>query len=106
MGFGLLVHWYDQLPWPCTGVAVYLDQERQTILLEVASYLEEHYSHYGRGIQYLRQLAGQGALPRENPPRIQFLLTNPAGIQRGAVVLANAEVHTLHTMQVRFHRYH
>lgn len=88
------------------GVAQYLDDERKEIILEVAEYLEEHYSQYGRGILYLRQLAGDVALPRSPPPQIQFLLTNPVGIQRGAVVLANAQVHTVHTMQVRFHRYH
>ncbi|CAK9023126.1 Uncharacterized protein SCF082_LOCUS16076 [Durusdinium trenchii] len=80
-------------------VATYLDDERKQILLEVATYLEDHYINYGRGIHYLRQLAGTVALPRSPPPRIEFLLLNPVGIQRGAVVLANAEIHTLHAMQ-------
>lgn len=83
-----------------------MDDERKAILLEVATYLEEHYYQYARGIHYLRELAGVVAVPRVPPPQIQLFLTNPTGMQRGAVVLANAEVHTLHTMQVRFHRYH
>ncbi|CAK9033935.1 unnamed protein product [Durusdinium trenchii] len=72
-------------------VAAYLDDDRKEVLLEVASYLEDNYSHYGRGILYLRQLAGQYALPRSPAPRIEFLLTRHAGIQRGAVILPNAE---------------
>ncbi len=88
------------------GVATFLDDERKEVLLEVAEYLEENYIQYGRGILYLRQLAGQYALPRVPAPRIEFLLLNQAGRQRGAIVLPNAEVHTLHTMTVRFHRYH
>ncbi|CAK9107144.1 Uncharacterized protein SCF082_LOCUS49885 [Durusdinium trenchii] len=80
-------------------VAAYLDDDRKEVLLEVASYLEDNYSHYGRGILYLRQLAGQYALPRSPAPRIEFLLTRHAGIQRGAVILPNAEVHTLHNMR-------
>jgi len=88
------------------GVAAYLDDERKETLLEVATYLEENYTQYHRGIMYLRQLAGEHALPRSPAPRINFLLQNPAHIQRGAVVLGNAEPHTLHTMKVTFHRYH
>ena len=76
------------------------------MLLEVASYLEENYDQYGRAILYIRQLAGLYAMPRTPPPRIEFLLMNHARLQRGAVVLPNAEVHTLHTMNVRFHLYH
>lgn len=88
------------------GVATFLDDERKEVLLEVAEYLEENYLQYGRGILYLRQLAGLFALPRTPAPRLEFLLLNQAGRQRGAIVLPNAEVHTLHTMTVRFHRYH
>eukprot|EP00435_Cladocopium_sp_Y103_P022359 s514_g5.t1 len=74
-----------------SGVAVYLDDERKEVLLEVASYLEENYDHYGRAVLYIRQLAGLYAMPRTPPPRIEFLLMNHAGLQRGAVVLPNAE---------------
>lgn len=88
------------------GVATFLDDDRKEVLLEVAEYLEENYTQYSRGIFYLRQLAGQYALQRTKPPRLDFLLANHAARQRGAVVLQNAEVHTLHTMRVRFHRYY
>lgn len=85
---------------------MFLDDDRKEVLLEVADYLEKHYKQYARGIFYLRQLAGQYALPRTPPPRLDFLLVNHAARQRGAIVLQNAEVHTLHTMRVRFHRYY
>ena len=60
------------------GVAVYLDDDRKTTLLEIATYLEKNYSNYGRGVVYLRQLAGTLAKPRQPAPRLQFLLTGPA----------------------------
>lgn len=89
-----------------SGVATYLDDDRKEVLLELAEYLESNYHHYSRGVQYLRMLAGQVAMPRVPPCRIEFLLLNIARVQRGAVLLGNPEIHTLHTMRVTFHRYH
>ena len=63
------------------GIAVYLDDDRKTVLLEIASYLEKNYNQYGRGIVYLRQLAGTFAKPRVPAPQLQFLLNGP-GIGR------------------------
>ena len=59
------------------GVAVYLDDDRKTTLMEIASYLEKNYTGYGRGILYLRQLAGTVAKPRVPAPSLQFLLQGP-----------------------------
>ena len=72
----------------------------------MADYLEANYTNYARGIEYLRKLAGQIAMRRIPPKRIEFLLLNMAGIQRGAVILGNPEIHTIHTMRVTFHRFH
>ena len=63
------------------GVAVYLDDDRKNTLLEIATYLEKNYNQYGRGIVYLRQLAGTLAKPRVAAPQLQFLLSGP-GIGR------------------------
>ena len=87
-------------------MAVYLDDERKEVLIEMAYYLEANYTNYARGIEYLRKLAGQIAMRRIPPKRIEFLLLNLAGIQRGAVILGNPEIHTIHTMRVTFHRFH
>ena len=59
------------------GVAVYLDDDRKTTLREIASYLEKNYTGYGRGVAYLRQLAGTVAKPRVPAPSLQFLLQGP-----------------------------
>ena len=88
------------------GVATYLDDDRREVLSELADYLEANDHQYSRGIAYLRMLAGQIASARVPPRRIEFLLLNMARIQRGAVMLGNPDVHTLHTMRVTFHRYH
>eukprot|EP00435_Cladocopium_sp_Y103_P070378 s13_g35.t1 len=84
-----------------SGVAVYIDDDRKDVLIEMADYLEANYTNYARGIEYLRKLAGQIAMRRVPPKRIEFLLLNMAGIQRGAVILGNPEIHTIHTMRVK-----
>lgn len=83
-----------------------MDDERKEVLIELADYIETHYNQYSRGVAYLRSLAGQMALPRQPPKRIEFLLLNVVGIQRGAVILGTPEIHTIHTMRVTFHRFH
>ena len=88
------------------GVAAYLDDDRKTVLLEIAEYLKEHYNQYGRGIAYLEQLAGVRAKVRKLAKPLGFLLVPQAAVQRGAVMLGNPEPHTLHTMKVTFHRFH
>lgn len=87
-------------------MAAYLDDDRKEVLSDLADYLESNYHQYSRGIEYLRMLAGQIARARVPPRRIEFLLLNIARIQRGAVILGNPDIHTLHTMRVTFHRYH
>ena len=88
-----------------TGLANFMDDDKKATLIEIAEFLRENYVQYSRGVAYLEQLAGVRAMPRAPPARVGFLLLNQAGVQRGAVVLGNPEPHTLHTMNVRFHRY-
>ena len=76
------------------------------MLVEIAEYLRANYTNYGRAIGYLEQLAGVRAMPRKKACQLQFLCMPQASVQRGAVILGNPELHTLHSMQVRFHRYH
>ena len=87
-------------------MATFLDDDRKEVLLEIAEYLRENYVQYGRGIAYLEQLAGVRAMVRHPPARLRFLLIAQAAVQRGAIDLGMPEIHTLHTVKVRFHRFH
>ncbi|CAK9096217.1 Uncharacterized protein SCF082_LOCUS45183, partial [Durusdinium trenchii] len=58
------------------GVATYLDDDRKEVLLELAEYLESNYHHYSRGVQYLRMLAGQVAMPRAVEPDTEYSIKN------------------------------
>ena len=88
------------------GVATFLDDDRKEVLLEIAEYLREHYVQYGRGIAYLEQLAGVRAMVRRPASQLRFLLIAQAAVQRGSVDLGTPEIHTLHTVKVRFHWFH
>ncbi|CAK9075895.1 unnamed protein product, partial [Durusdinium trenchii] len=59
-----------------TRVATYLDDDRKEVLLELAEYLESNYHHYSRGVQYLRMLAGQVAMPRAVEPDTEYSIKN------------------------------
>ena len=85
-------------------MACSLDDERKEVLREIASYLNENYSQFGRGVNYLLQLAGDRAVQRNQPPHLSFIENSNFGVQRGGVVLQNPQPHVMHTMFVRFHR--
>ena len=63
------------------GVAVCLDSDRKAVLCEIASYLEQNYTQYARGVLYLRQLAGTVARSRTPAPQLPWLLQGP-GVER------------------------
>ena len=81
-----------------------MDEDRQEVLKEIAEYLNDNYSQYGRGVAYLLQLAGVYAAQRVPPPRLSFLEDGSFGVQRGAMLMRDPEPHVWHTMNVRFHR--
>ena len=54
------------------GVAQYLDDERKEIILEVAEYLEEHCSHYGRGTIIFVNWLGMWHFPGHLRPKSNF----------------------------------
>ena len=85
-------------------MACNLDDERKEVLKEIAEFLNDNYSQYGRGVAYLLQLAGERAVQRTPPPQLSFIENSDFGVQRGGLVLGNPEPHVWHTMRVRFHR--
>ena len=89
-----------------SGVAAYMTDERNEVLLEISEFLKTNYIQYGRAVAYLEQLAGARAMPRKPAEQLHFMLVPQTGIQRGAIVLGNPEPHTLHNMRVTFHRFH
>ena len=75
--------------------------------MELAEFLEEHYTQYGSAIQYLLQLAGRLAVQRTKPTVLQHILTGPSHDRmRGRAVLPDPEPHNVHQLRVRFHRYY
>ena len=86
------------------GLACAMDEDRQEVPKEIAEYLNDNYSQYGRGVAYLLQLAGVYAAQRVPPPRVSFLEDGSFGVQRGAMLMRDPEPHVWHTMNVRFHR--
>lgn len=93
--------------WVTWGTAFYLEDERKDVLNELAECLAEQYPQYGCGVRYLRTLTGQVARPIKDPPKLDFLLAGSnCPLQRGHIVLPHPEPHSVHRLNVTFHRYH
>ena len=83
-----------------------MTEDKEESYLELADWIEQRFSRtYARGVGYLRQLAGQTAMPQEQLPRLHFMHPNLA--QRGAVRrvrLPNPLENDVHSLRVAFHR--
>lgn len=84
-----------------------MSDERAAVLQELAEYLSENYIQYGRGAQYLLQLAGKIAVKRTPPSKLEWILSGPTpGVQRGRAQLQDPAPHVIRQLRVKFHRYH
>ena len=88
------------------GVATRLEDAKAEEYSELANWLESSFpNRYSRGVHYLRQLAGELAMPQETLPRLSWL--SPRHLQVAApprVVLPDPLESDTHNLRVQFHR--
>ena len=88
------------------GTSFEVGSERKIELRLLAKHLASHYPNLGRGCRYLLQLAGDIAVDRPKPPKLDIILNGASpGVLRGAPRLPDAQPHVAHTLKVRFHRH-
>lgn len=80
-----------------------LDDERRAELINLADNIEKDYPHMGRGVAYLRSLAGQDQC-RQQSPALKFIEAGPSALGLGDMQLGPRRLPPKpHKLQVVFH---